>query len=227
LTYNEIEPVTIDLAHVGVVGIYGRDGFGKSNLVRLVMEYLQKRVFDLSCNAYLIDGYDRQLAEFESYGFVEGLSIDCADFEDIVQRFTDAADARMGILRDGGNLNDEPLLLCVVQNPRIFAADAVSRTASDQFKSLMAEAKQLKICFILSNVDNNGEYTVPDMMKYAREFSPFFLLDDLANVKLFGSGKFNATDLRDYKKPIAIGDGYICDARGGLEKVKLVKCDRR
>ena len=226
LTYREIEPVVIDLAHAGAVGIYGREGFGKSNLVRVVMDYLKRRVFDFPCEAYLIDGYDRQLSEFETYGFVKQFTIDCADFEHIVQHFESAASARMDILRMGGNLQHEPLLLCIVQNSQIFSADTVDRMVSDRFKKLLADSKQLKICFIFADIDNNGDYSAPEMLKIARELGQYFLLDDVANVRLFGSGKFNANELRDFKKAVSLGDGYLYDSRGGIEKIKLVKCNR-
>lgn len=225
LTYSEIEPVTVDLAHVGTLGIYGREGFGKSNLLRSVLTYLQRHVFDLPCEAYLIDGYDRQLAEFETCGFVEQFTVDCADFEEIVLRFADRAKERMEILRMGGSLEEEPLLLCVVQNPQIFTAGTIPKPVCEQFRKLLPEAKQLKICFIFSNVDNNGEFTPPDMMKIVRDFQQFFFLDDMANVKLFGANKFSSTDLKPYKKPISLGDGYWYEARNGIEKVKMVKCE--
>ena len=226
LTYSEIEPVTIDLAHVGTIGIYGREGFGKSNLVRIIMTYLQQHVFDLPCSAYLIDGYDRQLTEFETFGFVEQFTIDCADFANIVQTFSDAAKSRMDILRSGGNLKDEPLLLCLVQSSQIFAVNTVTKPTSDLFKQLLTEAKQLKICFIFSNLDNNAEYAPPEMMKIARDFQQFFLLDDIANVKLFGSGKLSSTDLKIFKKPLLLGDGYTYDSRAGLGKIKLIKSEK-
>lgn len=125
----------------------------------------------------------------------------------------------------GGNLDEEPLLLCVVQNPQIFTAGTIPKPVCEQFRKLLPEAKQLKMCFIFSNVDNNGEFTPPDMMKIVREFQQFFLLDDMANVKLFGANKFSSTDLKAYKKPISLGDGYWYEARNGIEKVKMVKCE--
>lgn len=226
LTYSEIEPVTVDLAHVGAMGIYGREGFGKSNLLRIILTYLQQHIFDFPCEAYLIDGYDRQLAEYGTFGFVEQITVDCADFETIVQQFGDAAQKRMDILQMEGNLDEEPLLLCVVQNSQIFAPNIVTAQACSQFKKLVSNAKMLKVCFIFSNVDNNGDYSPPEIMKIVREFTQFFLLDDLSGVKLFGVNKFTGNDLKPYKKSISIGEGYWYDARNGLEKIKLVKCER-
>jgi S-DNA-T family DNA segregation ATPase FtsK/SpoIIIE len=91
---------------------------------------------------------------------------------------------------------------------------------------LLGDAKQLKICFIFSNVDNNPEYSPSEMMRIARDFAQYFLLDDIANVKLFGASKFSTNELKLYKKPIVLGDGYSYDSRNGIEKIKLVKCER-
>ncbi|MCL2391598.1 MAG: type VII secretion protein EssC [Oscillospiraceae bacterium] len=225
LTYSGIEPVTINLADVGSIGIYGREGFGKSNLVRLLMKYLQRHVFDLQCKVYLVDGYERQLAEFENFGIVEKFTIDYADFENIVQEFSDIAELRMNMLRSGEGLEDEPLLLCVVQNPQIYTANSIAKAVSDQFKKLLADARRLKICFILSNIDNNPEYSVPEMMKHARELSQYFLFDDILEVKLFGANKWGAEVARDFRKPLPLGDGYLYDARGGVRKIKLEKSE--
>lgn len=225
LTYSEIEPVIIDLFHVGSLGIYGREKFGKSNLIRTIIMFLHNHVFDMESEVYLLDGYDRQLAEFEKFGIVEQNTIDCADFEGIVRKFADAAEARMDILKMGGNLDNLPLLLCIAQNPQIYAAGVVSKVVTDQLKKLLMEAKQLKICFIFSNIENNADYSPPELMKMVRDLSQYVLLDDIANVK-FLANKFTANDLRTFKKPISIGDGYLYDSRNGIEKIKLVKTER-
>lgn len=224
LTYSEIEPLYIDLANIGALGIYGREKFGKSNLVRTIMNHLRLGVFDYPSEVYLVDGYDRQLAEYEDLGIVDTFTLDCADLEEIIQKFRESADERIEILKSGGSLKEMPLMLCVIQNRQVFAAGAVSKTASDMFKGVLDKAKQLKMCFIFSDIENNGEYSVPDMMKYAKGLSQYIILDDLSNVKLFGVGKFTQIE-RKFKKPLAVGEGYFYDANGSVEKIKLVKTD--
>ena len=118
------------------------------------------------------------------------------------------------------------MLLCIIQNTQIYAANTVSKAASDQLRKLLNDVKQLKICFIFSNIDNNPDYSPADIMKIARDLAQYFLLDDMVNVKLFGQSKFNVNDLKPYKKPISLGDGYSYDARNGIEKTKFVKLER-
>ena len=226
LTYENIETATLDLATVGSFGILGKDHFGKSNLLRIILEHIQQNVFKLPCKAYLIDDYARQLEEFETFGYVEQISVDCTDLENIIQLFADKAKERMDIMRSGGDFGQLPLLLCVIQNLQVFSAGVISKTSSDLLKKLLVDAKQLKICIIFSNLENNADYSAPEMVKLTRDLGRYVLLDDLTNIKLFGSGKFTPNDMRQFKKPLQLGDGYIYDVREGLEKIKIIKADR-
>lgn len=61
------------------------------------------------------------------------------------------------------------------------------------------------------------------MVKLTRELGKYVLLEDLANIKLFGSGKFTPNDMRQFKKALQLGDGYMYDIRDGLEKIKIIK----
>lgn len=213
----------MDIATVGSLGILGKEHFGKSNLLRIILEYIQQNVFSLPCEAYLIDDYARQLKEFETFGYVEQISVDCTDLENIIQLFTDKAKERMDIMRSGGDFGQLPLLLCVIQNLQVFSTGAISKTSSDLLKKLLVDAKQLKMCIIFSNLENNSDYSAPEMVKLTRELGKYVLLEDLANIKLFGSGKFTPNDMRQFKKALQLGDGYMYDIRDGLEKIKIIK----
>lgn len=223
LTYENIETVTLDIATVGSLGILGKEHFGKSNLLRIILEYIQQNVFSLPCEAYLIDDYARQLKEFETFGYVEQISVDCTDLENIIQLFADKATERMDIMRSGGDFGQLPLLLCVIQNSQVFSTGAISKTSSDLLKKLLVDAKQLKMCIIFSNLENNSDYSAPEMVKLTRELGKYVLLEDLANIKLFGSGKFTPNDMRQFKKALQLGDGYMYDIRDGLDKIKIIK----
>ena len=80
--------------------------------------------------------------------------------------------------------------------------------------------------FLFSALENNGDYSPPDMVKLVRDFSKFVFLDDIGNIKLLGASKFTPGELKLFKKQISLGDGYVYDSRDGLEKMKVVKCER-
>ena len=51
------------------------------------------------------------------------------------------------------------------------------------------------------------------------------MLDDLPGVKFLGSNKFTPAELKQNRKPLSLGDGYWYDARDGVQKLRLVKCE--
>lgn len=223
LTYDEIEPVALDLAHTGSLGIYGREGFGKSNLLALIMDYLKSKIFELSVQMQIVDGFDRQLAQYQNLGFIDRYTIDVTEVGDVIDDAMKIAEERMNMLKDGTGLDNVPVWLCVLANPQVYEASRVTKDASDKLKKLLSDARQLRMCFIFAGIPNNGEFSVPDMMKLARGLERYVLLDDLANVHCLGNTAISATDLRTYKKKLAIGDGYTYSERDGITKVKIVR----
>ena len=224
LSYDELEPINIDLFRVGSIGILGREKFGKSNLTRSLLKYLVDRIFEVNAKAYIIDGYDHQLDEFKEFGFVEQLSVDCSDFADIVQKFSDEVKSRADIRKYGGNLEEEPLLLCIVQNAEIFTQGIVDKQTSDTFKQLLSDARGLKICFLFSNLENLGGYTAVEMLKHSRELNQYFILEDISNQRLL-TLNLSPIENRAYQKKVLLGDGYSYNQRDGIKKIKLIKTE--
>ena len=64
----------------------------------------------------------------------------------------------MEILRAGDSLDNLPLMLCIVQNTQIFAPGVVTKAVSDKFKKILSDGKQLKMCFIFSNLDTTVSF---------------------------------------------------------------------
>lgn len=224
LTYSTLETVSIDTAAVGSLAIYGREGFGRNNLVRLILNHLQQNVFEYETEVYVIDGYERRLEPYKHYGVVKEYTIDGADFEYVLQRFHDAAEDRTAMLKEGKTLENEPLMLCLVQNPSIYSASNMRREIADLFRQVVNNAKQLKLCFLFSEIENNGDFSPPEIHKAIREFPLLFMLDDLVNIKLFGTNsKISPQVLNANRKNIVLGDGFLYDAKKGVEKVKLAK----
>lgn len=90
---------------------------------------------------------------------------------------------------------------------------------------LKGNTRSQKLCFLFSDVENNGEYAPPELLKVVRELGQQLLLDDLPGVKFLGSNKFTPAELKQNRKPLSLGDGYWYDARDGVQKLRLVKCE--
>lgn len=221
LSFNEIEPVTLDLRRLTSVGILG-DPRGALNLTRLIFQHFVRNVFEAEAEVYILDGYDRQLAGYRQYGFVREYTVDCEQFGGFVNYFSQKAKERLDILKEGETLEDEPLLLCVVGNPQVFSKDVIKVKVAEDFKQLLIDARQLKICFLFTNLENQDGYSVPDMVKYTRDLDQYYLLEEADNIRLV-SLNLSYKEKGPFKTPLQAEEGYSYNPREGLQKVKMVQ----
>ena len=76
LDYIDFCPATIDFSESRVLGIYGKKGYGKTNLLRVILEDLFKK--KSSSRFVFFDDGRKQLEEF--YNRCESLGLDCIKF---------------------------------------------------------------------------------------------------------------------------------------------------
>ena len=227
LDYNAIEFQYIDLLKTVMLGISGRENSGKTNLVKLILDYLQASVFDYPTKAYLVDDYSRQLQQFSSYGFVERYTVDVAELDVIIPELEEELKQRKNDLQEYGPdyLKDQPLIMCVIENQAVFDNGTLSKQTVDTFKRIIANYKQLKIMFVFSNIPNIGiAYGASEMLKQMKELNTLFIMDDLSNVKV---SDINASLVRQFKKPIEIGDAYRILGDGSISKIRTIKSNER
>ena len=227
LDYNSIETQSIDLSRLVTLGITGREKSGKTNFAKLIFDYCLTSVFDYPTKAYIIDDYDRQLEQFSSYGFVERYTVDANALDVILPEIEDELKRRKTLLQEEGIafLEQEPLLICAIENQSVFDNGTLSKQTVDTYKRIISNYKQLKVLFVFTNIPNVSiAYGSPDLLKQMKEINNLFIFDDLSNVKLVD---FNAATLRQYKKPIETGDAYRVLADGTINKIRTVKSNER
>lgn len=84
LDYIDFYPVTVDFSESRVIGIYGKKEYGKSNLLRLILDELFKKK-SYARFVFLDDGR-KQLKEF--YEKCESLGLDCKKFTESKKNMT-------------------------------------------------------------------------------------------------------------------------------------------
>lgn len=221
IDYDTVEFVSVDLSKALTIGITGREGYGKTNLVKLFISHLQNRVFDTPSKIYILDDYEKQLEAVSAFGVIEKYSIDINEFEGILAEIEEELQLRLKIVQSEGleALKELPQIVFIVQNNGIYSAGEISKNAVETYKRILKTYKNMKICFLFSNIDNvNIAYGASEMMKMIKEYNYLFLLDDLANMKLVD---INAATLRLYKKLIELGDAYLITEKG-VQKQKLI-----
>ena len=145
----------------------------------------------------------------------------------ILPEIEDELKRRKTLLQEEGIsfLEQEPLLICAIENQSVFDNGTLSKQTVDTYKRIVSNYKQLKVLFVFTNIPNVSiAYGSPDLLKQMKEINNLFILDDLSNVKLVD---FNAATLRQYKKPIETGDAYRVLADGTINKIRTVKSNER
>ena len=227
LDYNSVEFQYLDLSRAVTIGISGREKSGKTNLAKLIFDYCLSAVFDYPTKAYIIDDYSRQLNQFSSYGFVERYTVDATALDVILPEIEDELKHRKAMLQENGPefLDQEPLIICAIENQAVFENGTLSKQTIEVFKRIITSYKQLKALFIFTNIPNVGiAYGAAEMLKQMKDLNTLFIMDDLVNVKL---ADFNSSVLRQHKKPIELGDAYRILSDGTISKLKIVKSDAR
>ena len=221
IDYDTVEYVTIDLSQALTIGITGKEGYGKTNLVKLFVSYLQSKVFDVPSKVYILDNYKKQLEPLSSYGVVERYSTDLNDFEEIISSIGAELQIRLEIVKEQGMdaLKQMEQIVFIIQNVDIYSPDGVGKAAIESFKKICKLYKNMKICFIFAEIENVSiAYGSSEMMKMVKDYKYLFVLDDLANLKLVD---INAAVVRKYKKMIELGDGYLITDKG-VQKQKII-----
>lgn len=223
LDYDTVEFEYLDLTHTVTMGISGREGSGKTNFVKLILEYCRSSIFDYPTKAYIVDDYNKQLEQFSTDGFVEKYTIDVNEMDVIFSELEEQLQLRKAMLQSDGPefLSGEPLLLCVIDNQSIYENDTLEKETVDTYKRIVTSYRALKVLFILSNVPNvNIAYGASEMLKQVKGLNLLFMMDDLANVKLLD---LNSATIRQFKKPIEIGDAYRILNDGSVTKMRIIK----
>ncbi len=207
IDYETVAWSMLDLCKISSLAITGRERFGKTNYLALVLNYLQENVFDYPSKVYIMDDYDRQLARFSSYGIVEKYTVECTELDYILSELEQQLKARQEKVRSGQSVEEQPLLVCVFQNSDLMAQDGIKRAQADAIRSLIKNSARLKVCIIFSGVENTAvSYSGPEGMKLAKECKNIMVFDDLCNLKLVDVPM--ATQRR-FKKSLELGDAYL------------------
>ncbi|MCR5195644.1 MAG: type VII secretion protein EssC [Pseudobutyrivibrio sp.] len=221
IDYDLVDFVELDLLNTFTLGITGRSGYGKCSFVNYIVNYLQKNIFNFESKLYVIDGFEQRLKNISSLGIVDRYSIEVNEFENILTDVEVELAARMDMVKANGYdaIRALPLIVVLVNNREIFAADAVSKTALDKYKNLIKTYKNMKILFVFSDVENVGfSFGASEMHKQVKEFNTLIAMEDFGAIKC---AEIPQGAAKKYKKPIELGDAYIFRAQDAA-KIKVI-----
>ncbi len=224
LDYYEHKPIAVDIAERKPIAIYGKRNFGKTNLLRIMLNGICTCKPD-TLFVYFDDGR-KQLEKF--YG---GRKFHISDNE---KHFAEASELNAYLTENGyisakpDRLSQQtPFTVFVMQSKMLFRSSGVGTSV---LKKLMnSDAKAQDFLLIFSDVPNFSDHDLQRI--FNDNIGVAFLLDSIGDFISEKSDKtaFGVMDAKELKAEYAkcsVGDGYMYDVEADkLQKVKFIKAE--
>lgn len=230
LDYYEHLPVSVDFNEIHSIAIYGKKKFGKTNLLKLLLDSVRKSHSDHRF-VYFDDGR-KQLEELynKDKGSNKSYVTNIEQLYDLLDSEGYAAKMGVGGINKNFTEKDTPPTVFILQNKMLFQA-AGAQLLKQVFPKMIARAEEKNYWFIFSDVrkisnnDRDAESSLNTGIAVA------FLLDSIADFVTDRGNRsvFGEMDPKELKSEYArceLGDGYFYDIESDdLKKLKFLKAE--
>lgn len=224
LDYSTVEPVIMDVTQLGLIAISGRDGMGRSNMIRYMLKALEENKNNAPVSVCIVDNFEQKLSELQELEIVSEYTLSADTVLRTINQWDDELKNRYELLNAGKVeiLQEAPLLLLIIHNSDIATEISNDRDCLQRYKNFFTKYKAMKVAVIYSNLENaNIPYGAPEAIKPLRESHHFMFFDDLARMKLCD---VPLSTTKQYRKEVTAGDCYLV-TETGIRKIKTVLCD--
>lgn len=216
LQYENICPKYIDFANTVTLGIVAQNG----KELQAVLKHIVSTVSKYPLELYLMDNFDSALKDYEKLPQTQSYSR-VADqyYENIAEIYTKVR-ARYEYIATGADveIKDEPLIMIAAHGQDFVDAISADRGVLDQFKQIVTKYKRMKVCFVLSGIENvHIPVMGADVLKIIKENNNFIILDDIRNIKVVDISPVIAKKYRENRGEY---DAYAF-IDNDLQKIKL------
>jgi len=222
LDYYEHLPILVNLKDMRSIGIYGKKKFGKTNLLRIIINSIKLKHPDYLI--ILVDDGRKQLEEFHDPENPKSIYLDKIE---LLTEFLD----KYGYYGKPGNRafqeQENPITVFVLQNKMLFQSSGKNLLSA--FSKMTASAEEKGYYFIYSDIRKIGNSDREAEGYLNNSFSAAFLLDNIAEfISDKGSrsvfGEMDAKELKTEYARCELGDGYFYDIDSDeLKKMRFLK----
>jgi len=222
LCYYEHTPIRVNLKDMHTIAVYGKKGYGKSNLTRLLVESIRRKHPDY--RIVLVDDGRKQLEELHIQ------NSDNSVYFNKIEQLSDYLDEN-GYAPKGSSKGfvkqKTPPTVFVLQNKMLFQSSGKNLLST--FSRMNADAEENGYYFIYSDVRKISNNDTDTESYINNSISAAFLLDSISEfITNKGSRSvFKDMDPKELKSiyaKIEIGDGYFYDIESEvLTKFKMIK----
>lgn len=222
LDYSSVSPFTIDIGHIGLVAVSGREASGKHNFFKYIVDSLDVNHNEES-EVYIIDGISRKLASLKSKKNVAAYEL-LADkaFACITQIESKLSDRYNAVAAGDETFVDKQKVIVLIIN----SLDVIEALCADQkvyssFKNIIGKYKNMRVSVILGDFENKTvNYNSPELFRQIRDSRHLFFFGDIGSLKIFD---LPLSMMREFKKPVSVGDCYYINDNA-CNKIKTPLC---
>ncbi len=229
LDYYEHRPLYIDINNMRSIGIYGKRSFGKTNLLKLIIDTIYQQhsdyrfVFFDDGRKQLYEKLHKDLPESENNVYL-------SDIKAFLSYLTNHGYISAKPVRTIDKPVDEPIkeknpfTVFVLQSKQFFQERGL---ITKEIPGMIAQAEEKGYLFIYSDIRKMAD--VEMVNSFNNNMSAAFVLDNISEfVADKGSksvlGERDPKELKSEYAKCELGDGYYYDVEGDrLEKVKFIK----
>lgn len=210
LDYNSVSPFTIDIGHLGLVAVSGREASGKHNFFKYIIDSLE-------CNhngeseVYIIDGIARKLSSHKNRNNVVAYELLADKAFDCIKMIEGKLSARYNAvaLGDESAMDKEKAIVLILNNIDVIEALCTNQSVYSSFKNIIGKYKNMRVSVILGDFENKTvNYNSPELFRQIRDSRHLFFFGDINTLKIFD---LPLSMIREFKKPVSVGDCYYID----------------
>ena len=207
LDYSTVSPFALDMTHLGLVAVSGKENSGKHNFIKYIIDSFEYNHSDGS-EVYIIDGIARKLSSHKDKPNVVAYEMlpDRA-FEFITEIESKLAERYSAVATGNENvLDEEKTIILIINSLDVVEALCANQQVYSLFTNIIGKYKNMKISVILGDFENKTvNYNSPELYRQIRDSRHLFFFGDINSLKVFD---LPLSMIREYKKPVSVGDCY-------------------
>lgn len=220
MEFASIGKRTIDLETAFVQSFTGSGVEMKKTYINYMLNRLISNNDKAPVNIHIVDdASDSDYVSFKEK--VESYVTDLDGTKEIITKVSDRLNERLENQKSGSlDLKNTPLELIVVNSQEMMKLIGSETEMSNKFKSISSSLRKMKVCFLLTNVENALlGFSSGELLKTIRENRSVVAFENIKNIKLLDIPMGVA---REFKKDLENNDAYMFSG-DNIEKIRVVE----
>lgn len=209
LEYKTVSPVSLDILQMGILGLVGKAGMGRTNFVENIIKSLDKNNDKCPAAVFIFDDYMRKMEYMQKYSITRNYVLEGTKVVEIINAITIVLKERQNnMLKPDAKsyMNSQPYYLVVINDKNVLDIISKDKECLQNFKDILDKYINLKVGIIFSNIDNVSiPFNCNEVMKKIKENKHYVIFDDMSNFKIVDPPM---ALLKDNRKKLRQGDAY-------------------